>query len=173
MRTKNVKFYNMILPIWLIWLYPVITAFVLPANFIIDSLVIIITMKVLKIENIFKKARSIILLVWVFGFIADFIGAALLFGSHMMRFSDSKADDWWYNNIVQPVAFNPFTSIYAFLCVTVSVVIVALLIYFINFKISLRKLDISMSQKKKIALSLAIFTAPYLFYLPTEWFYGL
>jgi len=26
-------------------------------------------------------------------------------------------------------------------------------------------------KKKKIALSLAVFTAPYLFYLPTAWFY--
>jgi hypothetical protein len=40
------------------------------------------------------------------------------------------------------------------------------LIFIYNRYIVLRKADMTDVQKRKIALSLAIFTAPYLFYLP-------
>ncbi|WP_294186413.1 hypothetical protein [uncultured Clostridium sp.] len=65
MRSKSsIKFYNLIFPIWLIWLFPLTWIIILPGNFIIDSLVLLITLKVLNInekKNVYKKA---ILKVW-------------------------------------------------------------------------------------------------------------
>ena len=40
-----------------------------------------------------------------------------------------------------------------------------------NSKWCLKKANLDAGQKKKVALSLAVFTAPYLFYLPTKWFF--
>lgn len=171
MKKKGISFYNVIFPIWLVWLFPWLVFIVLPANFIIDFCVVIIAMKILKLESIFKKALSSILLVWIFGFIADLIGVALLFVTQIVSFdSNENLSHWWNRNISNPIAFNPFSSVLAFLIVTIVIVLVGALIYIFNTKICLKKLDISLVQKKKIALSLAVFTAPYLFYLPTIWF---
>ena len=74
MKKKSIKLYNVIFPIWLLWLIPMTWVIVLPANFLIDLLVVVLTMKYLKVKEIKLNAKSVILKVWIFGFIADFIG---------------------------------------------------------------------------------------------------
>ena len=155
---KDIKLYNIILPIWLLWLAPVTWLIILPGNFIIDLLVIVIAMKVLHMENIKENAKKSILYVWIFGFLADFIGVAAMFAGSMVEPSGG-------------VIFNPFESVLSFLWVTGCVILSGFCIYFFNKKICLRKTNLSDGEKKKIALSLAVFTAPYLFYLPTTLFY--
>ena len=172
MKRKNVKLYNIIFPIWLLWLIPTTWIVVLPANFIIDLLLVVLTLKYLKVENIKPIAKSIIFKVWIFGFLADFIGTFLMLLSNIIDFDyNTPIGEWWYNNITNAVSYNPFTSIYAILWVTVCVVITAILIYIFNYTLVLRKSSLEDSQKKKLALSLAIFTAPYTFFIPTAWFY--
>jgi len=172
LKRKNVKLYNIIFPIWLLWLIPTTWIVVLPANFIIDLLLVVLTLKYLKVENIKPIAKSIIFKVWIFGFLADFIGTFLMLLSNIIDFDyNTPIGEWWYNNITNAVSYNPFTSIYAILWVTVCVVITAILIYIFNYRLVLRKSGLEDSQKKKLALSLAIFTAPYTFFIPTAWFY--
>lgn len=172
MKRKNVKLYNIIFPIWLLWLIPTTWIVVLPANFIIDLLLVVLTLMYLKVESIKPIAKSIIFKVWIFGFLADFIGTFLMLLSNIIDFDyNTPIGEWWYNNITNAVSYNPFTSIYAILWVTVCVVITAILIYIFNYRLVLRKSGLEDSQKKKLALSLAIFTAPYTFFIPTAWFY--
>ena len=45
---KELKLYNVIFPIWFLWLVPITWIVVLPANFIIDLAVIVLTLKYLK-----------------------------------------------------------------------------------------------------------------------------
>lgn len=169
---KEVKLYNMIFPIWLLWLIPTTWIVVLPANFLIDLVVVVLTLKFLHVSPIKEISKSIIVKVWVFGFIADFIGAAAMYMANTIYFDyNTSMGKWWHENISNAVSYNPFDSIYAVIWVTVSVVITACCIYFFNYKICLKKADLSNDLKKKLALSLSIFTAPYLFYLPTEWFF--
>lgn len=161
----------MIFPVWLlIWLLPTAWVIVLPANFIVDSLVLVIAMKLLKIENIFENTREVILKVWLFGFLADFIGTVAILMAILID-SDTAIGKWWYINIANPVGYYPFKSIYAMIYVAACVAISGYFIYIFNFRICLNKLNISDKHKKKLALSLAIFTAPYSFYLPATWFY--
>ena len=172
MDKKNVKLYNLIFPIWLLWLIPVTWIIVLPANFLIDFLVIVLTMKYMKIQDIKQKAKTVILRVWMFGFIADFLGTALMFLSNIIDFDyKTQIGKWWYKNISNGVSYNPFDSIYAFLWVTGCVILTAFFIFLFNYKFCLKKSELSNNQRKKLALSLAIFTAPYLFYLPTALFF--
>lgn len=172
MNKKSVKLYNVIFPIWILWLIPTTWIVVLPANFIIDLLVIVLTLKYLKVQNIKPIAKSIIFKVWIFGFLADLIGTFLMLLSNIIDFDNNTAiGEWWYDNITNAVSFNPFGSIFAILWVTVCVVITAILIYIFNYKVVLKKSNLEDSQKKKLALSLAVFTAPYTFYIPTQWFY--
>ena len=161
MKKNSIKLYNVIFPIWLLWLIPITWLVVLPANFFIDLLVVVLTMKYLKVPDIKMNAKSVIFKVWIFGFIADFIGTASMVMSNLIDFNyKTQLGKWWYTN-----------SVFSVLWVTVCVIITAFLIYLFNYKFCLNKLNLLDEQKKKIALSLAIFTAPYLFYLPTAWFY--
>ena len=172
MRKNSIKLYNLVFPIWLLWLMPITWLVVLPANFIIDLLVVSLTMKYLKVQDIKVNTKSVIFRVWIFGFIADFIGTASMFISNLIDFNyETHLGKWWYNNISNAVSYNPFESIYSILWVTVCVIITAFLIYLFNYKFCLKKSNLDHEQKKKLALSLAIFTAPYLFYLPTAWFF--
>ncbi len=172
MKTNKIKLYNLIFPIWLLWLIPITWIIVLPANFLIDLVVVKLTLKFYHVSDIKRIAESIIVKVWVFGFIADFIGTAAMFMANVIDFDrQSYMKKWWYENISNAVSYNPFDSIYAVIWVTVSVVITACCIYFFNYKICLKKAELSNDLKKKLALSLSIFTAPYVFYLPTAWFF--
>ncbi len=173
-KVKNIRLNNIIFPIWLIWLFPQLLIFVLPGNFIIDSLVLLITMYIMKIEykkGIYKKT---ILKIWGFGFLSDIIGAVfLLIPIIIDGFLDfnSSFGNWWYHYLVTPISFNPFDSIFGFIWVAIGVFIAGLFIYFFNYKFTFKEINIKDNEKKKLALSLAIFTAPYLFFLPTQLFY--
>ena len=165
-------FYYIIFPIWLLWLIPVTWIVVLPANFIIDLLVLVVTMKCMKVHGIKCNAKAVILRVWIFGFIADFIGTAAMFIANVISFDyETPLGNWWYNNITSPVSYNPFDSIYAFLWVTLCVIIAGFFIYLFNYKWCLKKSSLDNEQKKRLSLSLAVCTAPYLFYLPTSLFF--
>ena len=84
---------------------------------------------------------------------------------------ETKFGQWWYDNLTNAVMYNPFSTLPGFLWATMCVVITSVIIYFVNKKWCLKKLEISDNEKKKIALAMAVFTAPFLFYLPTAWFY--
>ncbi len=158
MKQRDVKLYNIIFPVWLLWLFPLTWIVVLPGNFLIDLLVTVVTMKVLHVEEIKFNAKKSILYIWIFGFVSDFIGVILMFAGSTIE-------------LLSAVNSNPFENIYSLLWTTGCVILSAICIYFFNKKIALRKTALSQTEKKKLSLSLAIYTAPYLFYLPTIWIY--
>lgn len=158
MKRRDVKLYNIIFPVWLLWLFPLTWIVVLPGNFLIDLLVTVVTMKVLHVEEIKFNAKKSILYIWIFGFVSDFIGVILMFAGSTTE-------------LLSAVNSNPFENIYSFLWTAGCIILSAICIYFFNKKIALRKTALSQTEKKKLSLSLAICTAPYLFYLPTIWIY--
>ena len=164
---KHIKLYNLIFPIWILWIIPITWIIVLPANFVIDLLVVVITMKCLGINDIKQNAKAVIMRVWIMGFVADLIGTLAMFLSEF----GPELDGWWSKNITYPVSYNPFENVYSFLWVTACVIITAFFIYLFNNKWCLKNAQLDNTQRKKIALSLAVFTAPYLFYLPTNLFF--
>ena len=74
---KRTRLYNMLFPMYLLWLAPTIWLLIMPANFLIDSIVVLIALSVLKLPPmaIYKKT---ILKVWGYGFLSDLIGSASL-----------------------------------------------------------------------------------------------
>lgn len=172
MKKREYKLYNLIFPIWLLWLFPVTWLIVLPANFLIDLLVVVLTMRYLHVPDVRKSAGSVILHTWICGFAADFVGTFCMFLVNIPDFSvDTPFGRWWYDNLVHSVCYNPLENIWGVLWTTVCVVITGVVIYLLNVKYFRKKLELEEIQRKKLALSLAVFTAPYLFYLPTAWFY--
>ena len=45
---QEVRLYNVIFPIWLIWLFPQLLLFVIPGNLLIDCAVLLLTLLALK-----------------------------------------------------------------------------------------------------------------------------
>lgn len=171
-KCSGTKLYNVIFPIWLLLLLPQLWLISLPANFFIDLLVLYISMRVLGVENRKENVKKAIWKTWIVGFASDFVGGLGMFLVALLDFDyNTSFGKWWNENLTSAVMYNPFESVYGVLWTTMCVIITSVLIYFINKKWCLKKLELTDEQKKKVALALAIFTAPYLFYLPTAWFW--
>lgn len=167
---QDVTLYNVLFPIWMLWIFPQTWLIVLPVNFAIDLLVVALTMKGMQLTDVRQNAKSVILRVWLMGFVADFIGTALMFLVNIVEFPGALGA-WWYDHMTNAVSFNPFSSGYAFLFVTFCVAVSAGCIYWFNRKFCLNKAALDERQRHKLSLSLALLTAPYLFYFPSAWIY--
>ncbi len=145
---KEIRLYNVLFPIWMLLIIPTAWIAVLPANFIVDSLVLLITAKKIGIleKGIYKKH---ILRVWIFGFIADLIGAGILLGSLYIFEDFFRGDE---------------------LIITLPAMLVsAVMIFLFNYRFSFS--DVDKGARLRMALSFAIFTAPYTFLIPLNWIY--
>lgn len=170
---KEIRLYNIFFPIWLLLLfYPLYWLAVLPVNFIVDLLVIVIALRVLHAEDVKLKAKKSIWKVWGFGFLADILGGVLMvstqfIGLALERFAPDTAGRWWYENMTNAVMFEPFSTLPAFLWVLLCVAVSGLFIYLFNMKFGLKKAIADPVERRKLALALAVFTAPYTFFIPT------
>lgn len=161
----SVRCYNVIFPIWFLLLFPIAWLYALPANFIIDSIVLLLALHLLKIEEKGKIYKKTILGVWAFGFIADIIGAVFLLLSQL------ELGEWWREQVTMPVLLNPWRSIPGFAMVFVALAFAGCLIYFLNYKFLFSKLPQVQKKAKRLCLALAICTAPYLYLIPTDYLY--
>ena len=171
---KDCRLYNVIFPVWLIWLFPVSLLIVLPANFIIDSLVLLIFMAAVRAEGRREIYKKSILKIWGCGFFADCIGSLFLFTISMLdsMIPALDASDWFYDNITNPISFNPFKSVWGVVIIVLIIAVSGFFIYLFDYKFALNKTSLSDRDRRRAALSLAIATAPYTFLLPTSWFYN-
>lgn len=143
-----IKILNIIFPIWFMYFYPMFWLIAIPANFIIDSIVLIVSMFILKINEKKKFYIRNIWKVFLFGFASDIIGSVLMF-TFSCIFDLANPD-----------------SLYLTLP---GLLISAGLIFIFNYFISFRKID----KKQRLIFSLifSIITAPYLFLIPMAWIY--
>ncbi len=146
---KDIKLYNVLFPLWMLLLFPVTWLVVLPGNFIIDSLVLLISMYVFKIcekKEFYKKS---ILKVFLIGIFSDVIGSLYMLINVFLEVGN-MADEWY---ITVP-----------------GIIISAVLIFVLNYHITFRNTD----KRTRLLLSLifAIVTAPYTFLVPSRWLYG-
>ena len=146
---NDIKLYNVLFPFWMLLLLPTMWLIVLPGNFIIDSLVLILSMVVLKISDKKQFYKRHILKIYGFGMLSDIIGAAYMLWLICALQVGNMGDE-------------PYLTIPA-------LIISAILIFVLNYFISFRRVD----KKTRFTLSLifAIVTAPYTFLVPSSWLY--
>lgn len=165
-KQNHTRFYNVIFPVWLLFIFPLSWLLVIPANFAIDSLIVVLWMYILKLDKKMDVYKKHIIWVFIFGFVADIIGGIMLLITQLIGY-----EEWFYEYITAPVAMNPFDNIYALLFTFCAVILSGVLIYVFNRFISFRKYK-DLKSKRIISLMLAVLTAPYLFLLPTSTLYG-
>jgi hypothetical protein len=168
---KKVKLYDVIFPVWFIWLLPPIILIAFAGNFVIDTIVMLISFKLIKaaeitglsMKELYKKS---IIKVWCLGFLADIIGALILLALTSDEIPSLKIP----NKIQNAIYMNPFANIWAFLIVFACMVIVSIFIYVFNYNITFKKVIREKALKVKMSLIFAIVTAPWTFLIPTKWF---
>lgn len=165
MKKKQVTLYNMLFPIWLLWVFPLTGLFpiILIGNFTIDSLVLYLTMKKIGIIQIKENYKRSILRIWIMGFFADLIGVIPLLSLMMNQ------NDYIYEWIGYDVCYNPLQTPASFLFVSLCIALAGICIYQFNKRWTLKKTDFNMEQKRTVAIAMAVITAPYLYLLPFEW----
>lgn len=146
---KEIKLYNVLFPFWMLLLFPQVWLIVLPGNFIIDSLVFLVSMLILKIGDKKQWYKKYILKIYAFGMLSDIIGSAYML-LMLVVFEVGNMGDELYLTIP-------------------ALIISAVLIFVFNCFITFRKTD----PKIRYILSLifAVATAPYTFLVPSSWLY--
>jgi len=167
MKNEN-KLYNVLFPIWMLVFIPSpLWLLIIPANYIIDRIVLYFSMKDYPDRKVFCKQNT-----WkicLAGFGADFIGALFLF--FLMTLEAAFPEDSAIAEALYGVAENPFSNVGSFLFVAAAILISGIIIYFLDRGI-LKRNGLDEAQSKKSALWMAIITAPYLFLIPTSLLYS-
>lgn len=163
---KRDRFYNVIFPVWmLLWVWPPMWGVSLVLNLLIDYGVVRLSLRHYGVEDAPGVARRVIMGVWLAGFAADFAGALLMVAAQL------GGGEWWNRHILTAVMYNPFSSLAGLAWVLVSVGVSAALIYAVNLRLTLRRGGLDDVTRRRVARVLALCTAPYLFLLPTAWFF--
>ena len=179
---KGVRLYNLLFPIWMLTFMPSTWRIALPVNFVIDSIVLLVTFTVLARRRGEAGYRPwgdwvrTIWLTWILGFISDIIAAGFLLfwgiGPSLIMGELTAFGQWWTPHVAEPIMANPFESFFAVIFVLMSIGLGGLLIYFLNKNISLRlSKTLDVPEIRRTALVLAIATAPWTMLLPSEWFW--
>lgn len=155
---KNLKLYNIFFPFRSLFLFPPFFLLSLPVNFLIDSVVFLLAAKTLKLPNLKNIYKKSIWKIRGFGFLADIIGAIFLFLSNYIKDRLELSDAFLVG-----VNYNPRGHRASLLWTIIALLISGFLIFYFNYRWSLSETNLSDQDKRKLALRLAIFTAPYIF----------
>lgn len=157
---KDIFAYNIVFPASMLYfgamLFPAFLCILIPANFLTDTLMLFVLFNLMKLPNKARLYRKMILKTVGFGFLADFIASTVLsivdMGIHL-PFS-------LYGSVA------PWKNPGGFLFVTAGIILAGILIYFFQREIVLEETTLEKRQKHRLALGMAVLTAPYLMYLP-------
>ena len=152
MKNKNssIKLYNVLFPVWFLMLIPQLWLVILPGNFIIDSLVLMISMYALKMTEKKQWYKQHILKIFLFGMLSDIIGAAYLFLTAFILELGIMGDELY---LTGP-----------------ALLISAAMIFIFNYYFTFKKDALAL--RIKFSLIFAIVTAPYTFLIPSSWLYN-
>ncbi|WP_136479662.1 hypothetical protein EPD62_003220 [Acetivibrio thermocellus] len=167
---KKITLYNIIFPIWFLLFLPPVIIITLIGNFIIDSLVIMACFFVFRLGNIKNNLKTFynksILKVWIFGFLADIIGASILF---LLGTTGNSLK--LPNGLITGINYDPFSHPVAVTTIIFSMLISAVFIFVFNYKFTFKKQIEDKKLRLKVVITIAIITMPWTFLLPTKWFY--
>lgn len=165
---KEVRLYNVILPIWLLWLFPQLFLLVAPANLAVDCAVLAAALTALKHQGKGAVLKKLWWKFWLLGFLADFIGVLVLLPGAFLPSIFSGAP--WTYDISTAMIANPFRHPVALVWTLAAVALAGVCIYFFD-KRAMKKCDLlTVREKHVVALTMAAVTAPWLFLAPVYWY---
>lgn len=170
---NQTKLYNVILPIWLLWLFPQVWVVSLSLSLAIDCLVLYLTLRAMKHTAKGEVMKTLWWKFWLLGWLADLVGVAWMFLSVVLiwvaqagRVGDSPAWTETWENTLGHIMHNPFAHPAAFVWTLMAVAIAGVCVYFFDKRAMKKCALLTDPEKHKIALAMAIVTAPWLFFIP-------
>lgn len=152
----EIRLYNMIFPIWLLWMFPPAWLVILPGNLLFDGLVLFLSLTALRRAGRRDRMRSLLLPFWVCGFLADFVGVAWMY---LGLFISGLSGGW---NLYFPLA-HPAAFVWTLSAVAVS----SICIYAMDRVILKGETSpLPDREQRVLALAMAIVTAPWTFFIP-------
>ncbi len=168
MKSKSIKLYNVIFPVWVLmfWPTPPVILLTLLGNLIIDCLVVLAVLYVWKHPA--KKAvlRGCWWKIWLLGFLSDVIGALWLALGMLGSWALEAGGAGWVTDFAMAMTVDPFRHPLALVWTAVGVVIAGACIYFFDRRVFRKIPELDGRQAHILALAMAIVTAPWLFFLP-------
>ena len=158
MRKNDVRLYNVLFPIWFLFLFPQLWVIMLAVNFIVDSLVVYFSARRQGLTDRLGLWKKHILPVWGIGFLSDILGAALVVALYFV---------WcWLDTMGIATEFNPILFPGTILIALPGVILAGFLIYWLNRKLTFRKSQLDPQVIHRLCLHLALWTAPYTMLIP-------
>lgn len=163
-------FNNLIFPIFFLILYPFNPVWLL---FIFGNLIIdvgIVYLGLRKVKNISRKKvlKKAWYKVWLFGYLADFLGIALMLA---ILYIFTPLDTEFMNGFCMAVYYNPWRNLFALFFVLAILLFTGWLIYFFNRRFSFKNTDLPAARIRQISLLLAVLTTPYVLLIPLNLFF--
>lgn len=170
---RDRKLYNVLLPLWLFWIIPQVWLMILPGNLIIDCLVLFCTLWALKHTQKTGVMKALWWKFWLLGFLADAVGVAwMILGilpawiGNWDAVGSSPFVQWWEETMLGVHMLRPWTHPLTFCWTLAGVAIAGACIYFFDKRAMKSCALLSEKEKHAIALTMAVVTAPWLFFLP-------
>ena len=160
-NTGSVKLCNVLFPIWILIFFPPVLAIVIPGNLIVDAAVLLIALAAMHHRAKGAVLRRCWWKVWLLGFAADLIGAAwMVLGWFVTSWVPSL------DSSLGKILYNPFGHPAAFLWTAAGVAIAGWFIFLLDRRVFRSVPELTSRQSTRLALTFAIATAPWLFFLP-------
>lgn len=170
---KEVRLYNVLLPIWLLWIFPQVWLVILPGNLIIDCLVLTAALFALKHRSKWAVVRQLWWKFWLLGFAADAMGVVWMFlglaPAYVMAWGttgESSIAVTAWSDTLGHIMHDPFAHPLAFLWTLAGVALAGFCIYRFDKRAMKSCVLLNEGEKHKIALTMAVVTAPWLFFAP-------
>ena len=161
MRRKT-RLYNVILPIWMLLLFPQVWLIVIPGNLAVDCAVLLIALAALKHRGKGAVVKALWWKLWLLGFAADAVGVAWMFLGVLLYIPLGSL----WESTVGHIAHNAFAHPAAFLWTLAGVALAGACIYFFDRRAMRGCPLLTPRERHVIALALAVVTAPWLFFIP-------
>ena len=95
----------------------------------------------------------------------------MLFALNQLMFELNDNVNSFIYKAADGLMFNPFSNVLSLIIVIAAIALSAVCIYILDKSILIKK-GLDIDQAKKSEIRLAIITAPYVYLIPSEWFYN-
>ena len=157
----EVRLYNVLLPIWLLWIFPQVWLIVVPGNLLVDCLVLTLALLAMRHPNKRGVLKALWWKIWLLGFAADFVGVVWMFFGWLLSVPPGE----WWSDTMSFILYDPFRHPIAFLWTLVGVALAGVCIYFFDRWAMKSCALLTHRQRHGAALAMAVVTAPWLFFL--------
>ena len=166
MEKREIRLYNMILPLWLLWIFPHVWLLILPGALLLGTEVLLCALLALRRPHKGRLMKRLWWRIWWRGFAADAAGVAWLLLALILWDMNVSCRRAFWQKWLEGVMGDPFSHPVAFLWTLAAVAIAGVCIYYLDKK-PMRAAGLTDREAHRAALPQAILTPPRAFLNPT------